>query len=134
MILDTQFLGTLVEQDPAARTKAGELDDEDTPTRVPTAVVWELYTGIGNAEDQAKRDTLERGYRRLLRSLPLIELDGDIAVRAGSLRGTHLRSDTLRNLDGADSIVAATALTLGEPVLSNDGDFRDVEDLTVVTF
>jgi predicted nucleic acid-binding protein len=45
-----------------------------------------------------------------------------------------MKSDRLSDLDGADSIVAAHGLLLDEPILSNDGDFQDVEGLDVVTY
>lgn len=134
MILDTQFLGRLIEQDPAARRKAADLDEREVPRRVPTAVVWEVYTGVGNVSEKSERATLRRGYRRLLQSLPVVGLDDDLARRAGTLRGKHLASDRVSALDGADSIVAAIGLAFDEPVVSNDSDFRDVEGLTVETY
>lgn len=45
-----------------------------------------------------------------------------------------MRSDTLTELDGADSVVAAHGLLHEEPVISNDTDFRDIEGLAVVTY
>lgn len=133
MILDTQYLGSLVEQLPNARAKAAALDDRDVPIRVPSAVVWEIYYGIGKTPE-TKRITLQRAYKRLLRAFPVVDLDDDLGRRAGVLRGKHADSDRLKNLDGADSIVAATALAKGEPVVSNDEDFQDVEGLIVETY
>lgn len=134
MILDTQFLGRLVEQDPDAREKAADFDERGVPRRVPTAVVWEIYTGLGNVDDEAQSVALQRGYRRLLQSLPVVDLDDNLARRAGVLRGKYMASDRLKALDGADSIVAATGLSFDEPVVSNDEDFRDVEGLAVETY
>lgn len=130
MILDTEFLGSLVEQTPAAKQKAGELDDTDVPVRVPAMVVWEVYYGVSNAP-KAKRDPLETAYETLFQSFPVVEMDDSLARQAGRIRGRHARSDSLATLDGADSAVAATALAYDEPVVSNDGDFGDVAELTV---
>jgi tRNA(fMet)-specific endonuclease VapC len=133
MILDTQYLGALVDGDAAAREKAAELDAKPVPTRVPTAVVWEAYTGIGNADIDAA-DELRALYERLLASRSTVDLSPEVARRAGELNGEHLRSDTLAELDGADSVVAAHGLLLDEAVVSNDADFRDVDGLDVVTY
>lgn len=133
MILDTQFLGNLVEQKSHARQKAAELDECDVALRVPSAVVWEIYYEIGNSRD-SKRITLQRGYKRLFRALPVVDLDDGLARRAGALRGKHARADRLANLDGADSVVAATSLSLGEAVISNDRDFEDVAGLELKTY
>ena len=133
MILDTEFLGSLVEQTPAAREKAGELDAREAPVRVPAMVVWELYYGVANAPEGA-RETLRVGYEKLFQSYPVVEMDDSLARRAGQIRGRHARSDSLATLDGADSAVAATALSCDEPVVSNDRDFRGVDGLTVETY
>lgn len=133
MILDTEFLGSLVEQTPAARRQAHVLDDRDAPVRVPAMVVWEVYYGVSNAPEP-KRNTLETGYEKLFRSFPVVEMNDELARTAGRIRGRHARSDALANLDGADSAVAATALSFDEPVVSNDNDFEDVNGLVVETY
>lgn len=134
MIVDTQYLGALADQNAAAREKAAELSDTAVPVRVPTAVVWEAYTGLGNIASESDATALRRLYERLLRSHSSLEMTPEVAKRAGELNGTHMNSDTRSQLDGADSVVAAHGLLLGEPVISNDSDFRDVEGLEVVTY
>lgn len=133
MILDTEFLGSLIEQHPDARQKAGKLDAEDVPVRVPSLVVWEIYYGVSNSTVK-NRETLRTGYEKLLQSVPVVDLSEELARRAGEIRGRHSRSDSIPNLDGADSAVAATAISYGEPVLSNNQDFQDVDGLDVVTY
>jgi len=134
MILDTQYLGRLVDADEAAREKARELDENAVPTRVPTAVVWEVYTGIGNAPLEEKGEELRALYERLIASRSTIDLSPEVAQRAGELKGKHMNSDVLKELDGADSIVAAHGLLLDEPVVSNDSDFQDVDGLEVISY
>jgi tRNA(fMet)-specific endonuclease VapC len=129
MILDTEFLISLQENDDPAVRKAAELDGR--PTRIPTMVVWELFASVGAGEDPAGN---RQKYDILLNAHPLVDLDEHIARRAGVLYGTHVASDTLKELDGADSVVAATALTMDQPVVSNDSDFQDVEGLQVETY
>lgn len=134
MILDTQYLGALADGNSAAREKAEELEERVVPTRVPTAVIWEAYTGIGNMELDEKGDQLRALYERLLTSRSTVDLTPEVARRAGELNGEHMNSDDLKALDGADPVVAAHGLLLDEPVVSNDSDFQDVEDLDVVTY
>jgi tRNA(fMet)-specific endonuclease VapC len=134
MILDTQYLGALADGNSEAREKAEELEERVVPTRVPTAVIWETYTGIGNMELDEKGDQLRALYERLLTSRSTGDLTPEVARRAGELNGEHMNSDDLKALDGADPVVAAHGLLLDEPVVSNDSDFQDVEDLDVVTY
>lgn len=134
MILDTQYLGALADGDEAAREKATELDEPAVATRVPAAVVWELYTAIGNAPLGENGEQLRALYERLLASRSTLDLSPEVARRAGELNGEHMTSDTVKQLDGADSVIAAHGLLLDEPVLSNDSDFQDVDGLEVVTY
>ncbi|MFB6176927.1 MAG: PIN domain-containing protein [Halobaculum sp.] len=134
MIVDTQYLGALADGDDAAREKARELDDSDVPTRVPTAVVWEAYTGVGQVATPAKAGRIRENSERLVSGRPTVDLTPHIARRVGQLRGTHQCSDTLPNLDGVDSLVAAHGLVRDEPVASNDTDFERVDGLNVVTY
>ncbi|MXR40798.1 PIN domain-containing protein [Halobaculum sp. WSA2] len=134
MILDTQSLGALVDRDEDARAKAAELEEDGIPIRIPTAVVWEAYTGIGNAADTDTAEQLRMLYERLSTSRSTLELTSQVARRAGELNGHHITSDSAAQLDGADSVVAAHGLLLDEPVISNDSDFQGVDGLGVVTY
>jgi predicted nucleic acid-binding protein len=134
VILDTQYLSALVDGNEAVRVKAEEIDETDAPTRIPTVVLWEAYTGIGNTTSDAVGRQLRELYERLQRSRSTVELTPTVARKAGSLNGNHLQSDTLSDLDGADSVIAAHGVLREEPVVSNDADFQDVEGLTVVTY
>jgi predicted nucleic acid-binding protein len=134
MILDTQFLGALVDGDGAARSKARELDERQVPTQIPTVVVWEAYTGIGNVASVDTARQLRTLYERLLQGRSTLDLTPEVARRAGELNGEHMKSDSRKQLDGVDSVVAAHGLFLDEPVVSNDSDFQDVDGLTVETY
>lgn len=134
MILDTQYLGALADRNPEARAKARELSTRRISTRVPTAVLWEAYIGIGNAADADMASRLRSVYEQLVAGRGTVDLTPSVARRAGELEGEHMKSDELANLDGADSIVAAHGLLLDEPVVSNDSDFQAVDGLEVVTY
>ena len=134
MILDTQYLGALADRQEAARAVARDLTARQVPTRIPTAVIWEAYTGINNAADDDLAGRLQGRYEQLVASRGTVDLMPAVSRRAGKLNGEHMRSDRLADLDGTDSIVAAHGLLLDEPVVSNDGDFQDVEELEVRTY
>jgi tRNA(fMet)-specific endonuclease VapC len=133
VILDTQYLGALAQQDPDARALAKEIDAGEAPTRIPSTVVWEIFYGLGKLVDGGAT-AIRRTYESLFEASTIVELDAAGARRAGTLRGKHEASDRLKTLDGADSAVAAHGLMLAEPVVSNDVDFGDVEGLEVVTY
>jgi predicted nucleic acid-binding protein len=134
VILDTNYLGDLLERNPAALEVSRHADESAEPIRLPTAVTWELCYGLGKIEDADYATTLRRKYSAIIEGTVSAALDDRIARRAGTLRGKHKASDRLKDLDGADSIVAAHGLILDEPVVSNDGDFQDVDGLDVVTY
>jgi predicted nucleic acid-binding protein len=135
VILDTEYLGNLVEQNPAARQLSRDIRSERRPGRVPSVVYWELFYGLGRLVDnESKQQRLRTAYEKLMRSRAVLDLDESVARRAGTLRGRHEASDSRRTLDGADSVVAAHGLILNEPVVSNDSDFQAVDGLDVVTY
>lgn len=131
MILDTDFLIALREDDEGAREFAAELERSSRPKRVPSIVVEELYVGVGAGEDRTANAAT---YEALLANESVVPLDGNIARRAGRLEGKHLTSDDKPNLGPADAIVAATGLAHSEPVATRDGDLASVDDLTIERF
>ena len=128
MILDTEFLISLRAEEEAALKLATELEASGVPTRVPTIVIEELYVSVGAG---SQSDANARDFEALVENKPVVELDDSIARRAGALEGAHLASDSDPNLGPGDAIVAATGLTLNEPVVTNDGDFQSVDGLRV---
>jgi predicted nucleic acid-binding protein len=134
VIVDTNYVGALVERDASALALAREADGSVEPVRLPTAVIWELFYGLGKLENREHSSTLRRKYSSITNGMATAEMDGSVARRAGELRGKHKASDSLRDLDGADSIVAAHGMAVNEPVATNDGDFQDVDGLEVVTY
>jgi predicted nucleic acid-binding protein len=134
VIVDTNYVGALVERDPGALALARDADGSVEPVRLPTAVIWELFYGLGKLEDREYSSKLRRKYSSITNGMATAEMDGFVARRAGELRGKHKASDSLRDLDGADSIVAAHGLVVNEPVATNDSDFQDIDGLDVVTY
>jgi predicted nucleic acid-binding protein len=134
VILDTNYVGALVERDPAALSLSRETDESAEPVRLPSAVAWELFYGLGKLDDTDYTTSLRRKYAGIISGTTTVAVDDSIARRAGTLRGRHAASDSRSDLDGVDSIVAAHGLVLDEPVVSNDADFQGVDGLDVATY
>lgn len=128
MILDTEFLIALDNQEPAAVRTKDALQAAGVPLRIPTVVVQELYVGVGVG---GQSFTNAQKYEALIANMPVVELDANIARQAGALQGLHLASNTKPNLGSADAVIAATGLQYNEPVVTDDGDFEHVDGLFV---
>ena len=128
MILDTEFLISLRAGEAEAVDLAAELEANSVPTRIPTVVVQELYVGVGAGDDATEN---ARAYEALVANKPVVDIDENIARRAGVLEGHHLTSDAKPTLGPGDATVAATGLVFNEPVVTNDSDFEHVDGLDV---
>ena len=128
MILDTEFLISLRAGESGAVDLAADLEAASVPTRVPAVVVQELYVGVGAGDDATEN---ARAYEALVANKPVVEIDANIARRAGVLEGHHLTSDAKPTLGPGDATVAATGLVFNEPVVTNDTDFEHVDGLDV---
>ncbi|MFB6270604.1 MAG: PIN domain-containing protein [Halobacterium sp.] len=131
MILDTSFCIALRGGEEDAVEVAGALEAANVPTRIPTVVVQELYLSVGYG-DHANENS--RDYERLLANKPVVDLDENIARRAGVLQGEHRADDDKPNLGPHDAAIAATGLTYNEAVLTGDEDFQSVDGLDVELF
>lgn len=131
MILDTDFLVALDDEESDAVGLARRLERRDVPLRVPSVVVQELYVAVGLGSNTVEN---ARKFESLLANKPVVDLGDPVARRAGVLEGQHIASDSKPDLGPADAIVAATALQYSEPVVTNDvSDFEAVDGLDVVT-
>jgi predicted nucleic acid-binding protein len=114
-----------------ARESGRPLDVEALPDRLAVSVVTigELRAGVLAAPDLATRD---RRLATLTAALLLepIPVDEDVAGAWARLRVT-LRDLGLR-MAVSDSWIAATALALGVPVVTQDDDYPEVPGLPVV--
>jgi predicted nucleic acid-binding protein len=131
MILDTNFLGALYADDPGAIELAEEIESKGLPARIPTAVIFEVFYGIEGADNP---DQLQSEYELLFASKPRTALTERVARRAGRFLSRSESSNTDRNLDLVDAMVAGTGLDYDEPVVTNDQAYQDVEGLAVRTY
>jgi tRNA(fMet)-specific endonuclease VapC len=131
MILDTSYLIALAEGDADAVALAREHEAAGLPQRIPSTVITELYVAVGAGESPNQN---ARKYEALVANLPVIEVDRNVARRAGVLQRQHLRNETKPNLGTADATIAAVGLAYNEPVVTTDeSDFSRVDGLQIVT-
>lgn len=112
--------------------ESGRLLDVDAlPDQLAVSIITigELRAGVLAATDISTRD---RRLNTLTSALALdpIPIDGDVAATWARLR-VALRDAELR-MPVNDSWIAATAMSLGVPVVTQDDDFPSVEGLDVV--
>lgn len=132
MILDTNYIIALDEQNPDAIELSREHDAANLPQRLPATVLSELYVSVGAR--QIPHDNAQ-AYEELVGNLPVVEIDENIARRAGAIQGEHLASDAKPTLGLADATIAATALVYNESVVTDDvDDFGSVEGLDLVSW
>ncbi|WP_251341356.1 PIN domain-containing protein [Haloplanus halophilus] len=118
MILDTNFLIDLDNDRPEAIEKARRIEREGLPRRVPRIVMFELWVAVGKG---TRTEHNRRKFERLLDGLPQVELTASIAKRAGEIEGETQAADPNDiGVGSADAIIAATAIDVGEPVVTDD--------------
>ncbi len=110
----------------------GRIDRSDIPRRVAVSMITigELRFGLLAAQDAATRTMRLRSLEGALAFGPL-PVDQRVADTWADLR-VALRSAG-RRLEINDSWIAATAITHGLPIVTQDRDFEDVPGLHVVT-
>ena len=124
MILDTSFLVHLLRGRDDAHRKGAELSSRKVVQRVPAPVVTELSYGVrmyGSGDER-------RQFENAMRMYPVVDLDRELARRAGGLLAeADRRAGGESGIDTVDPVIAAVADVLDEPVLtSNVGDFESL--------
>lgn len=95
-------------------------EGEDLELFAPTIVIFELFSG-----DSTKENSMVRKVYKLLGNFQQIDLDQEIARRAG-----EIFRDISHTFEIPDYIVAATALSKGAAVLTlNRKDFEKIPGL-----
>jgi len=101
------------------------------PARLAVSIIsiGELRAGVLAAADVATRDVRIATLIDAL-GLEAIPIDGPVAEAWARLRGALHNAG--RRMPANDSWIAATALSLGVPVVSQDDDFDDLPGLSVI--
>jgi predicted nucleic acid-binding protein len=106
--------------------EAGRIPDSGA---ISVITVGELWAGVLAAEapaDRARRlETLQRATR-----LAIVTIDSEVAATWARLRIAMHHAGC--RMKANDSWIAATAVSLGVPIVTQDDDFDDVPEVQVV--
>jgi predicted nucleic acid-binding protein len=114
-----------------ARESGRPLDDRALPDEMGVSVITigELRAGVLAAGDVEARS---RRLGTLTEALALQPLPVDDQVSESWARLRLLLRDSNQRMPVNDSWIAATALSLGIPVITQDDDYADITGLTVI--
>ncbi len=114
-----------------ARESGRPLNTDALPDEIAVSVITigELRAGVLAASDVSTRDRRLATLTNALSMQP-IPIDENVAEAWASLR-LRLR-DSSQRMPVNDSWIAATAMTLGVPVVTQDEDYVDVDGLAVI--
>ena len=117
MIIDSSYLFDLMAEDPDAFSKGAELVENGEMQWLPTPVVAEAYYWVTTA----RSTTTEQALRNRLLGYPRIEVDDEIARRAGELLATaDDRAGENVGVGANDGYIAAMADVLDDAVLTDN--------------
>ncbi len=107
------------------------LDAKALPDEIGVSVITigELRAGVLAATDVETRDRRLATLTQALAMEPL-PIDAQVADRWAKLR--ILLRDSGKRMPVNDSWIAATAMSLGIPVVTHDGDYVEISDLEVI--
>lgn len=107
------------------------LDVKALPDEMGVSVITigELRAGVLAATDVETRDRRLATLTQALAMEPL-PIDAQVADRWAKLR--ILLRDSGKRMPVNDSWIAATAMSLGIPVVTHDGDYVEISDLEVI--
>jgi len=129
MILDTTFIIDLLKNKANAVAKAAELEKSSFPIRTTTVNVFELWQGLEDIRDQAKKERIEQ----FLSSIGLLSLDRESAKAAGTIYGELKRKGEL--LEAEDCLIAGICLQHGDIILTrNQKHFERIKTIRVETY
>jgi predicted nucleic acid-binding protein len=122
VIIDSSYLFDLMADDPDAFAKGADLVADGEMQWLPTPVVAETYYGVATA----RSNTTEQDVRNRLLGYPRIDVDEEIARRAGALlAAADDRAGSNAGVGANDGYIAAMADILDDAVLTaNVEDFE----------
>ncbi|CCQ33855.1 PilT protein [Halorhabdus tiamatea SARL4B] len=131
MIIDSSYLFDLMAEDPAAFSKGAELVEKGEMQWLPTPVVAEAYYCVGTV----RSDTTEQAVRNRLLGYPRIDVDEEIARKAGELLAAaddHVGGDA--GVGPNDAYIAAMADVLDDAVLTDNVEDFEALGVPVETY
>jgi predicted nucleic acid-binding protein len=114
-----------------ARESGRTLDESALPDEVAVSIITigELRAGLLSADDVRVRD---RRLATLTTAMGLdpVPVDDAVAEQWGRLR--VLLRDSMQRMRVNDSWIAATAMALGLPVVTQDADYVELDELPII--
>lgn len=130
MIVDTNVLIRVMQDDERAKRKIAALEDRRVHLRLSSVSQFELFHSIERVNDPTER---RRIIERVLESKPTYPADDTVMKKAGRIDG-RLTSDG-RSIGIGDTIIGATALVHEEPVLTeNVKHFERIDGLEIESY
>lgn len=115
MLLDTSFLIDLMRGDEGAVEAARQLETDLVQQRLSAMTVYELFYGVARSDQSAaERSTVES----VVSTKPVHPADDAVMRKAGRLAGALANEG--QAVDDGDVVIAATAIALDEPVLTQN--------------
>jgi len=131
MIIDSSYLFDLMAEDTGAFSKGAELVEKGEMQWLPTPVVAEAYYGVTTA----RSDTTEQEVRNRLLGYPRIDVDEEIARKAGELLAvTDDRVGGNVGVGPNDGYIAAMADVLDDTVLTDNVEGFEALGVPIETY
>lgn len=130
MIVDTNVLIRILQNDREAISKVAEVEEEYGQLRISSISEFELYHSIERVNNLTER---RREIEAVLDTKTTYPADSTVMKKAGRIDGRLTAAGD--EIEMADAVIAATALVNEEPVLTeNVRHFDRVEEVTVETY
>lgn len=131
MIIDSSYLFDLMAEDPDAFSKGTALVEEGEMQWLPTPVIAEAYYGVATA----RSNTTEQEVRNRLLGYPRIDVDEEIARKAGVLlAAADDRGGGNAGVGPIDGYIAAMADILDDAVLTDNVEDFEAMGVPVETY
>ncbi|AXG06344.1 type II toxin-antitoxin system VapC family toxin [Haloplanus rubicundus] len=131
MIIDSSYLFDLMAEDPDAFSKGAELVEDGEMQWLPTPVVAEAYYGVFTA----RSNTTEKEVRNRILGYPRIDVDEEIARKAGKLlAAADDRGGGNASVGTNDGYIAAMADVLDDAVLTDNVEDFEALGVPVETY
>lgn len=130
VVADTSFLVDVLRGQREALDLLDELEGAREPIQVPAVALFELHRGLAHSRVPDKE---RRNIEEVVASKPFLPLDQEASVEGGRIDGElEARGGPI---DPEDSMIAATAKTRGEAVVTgNEAHFGRIEGLELLAY
>ena len=130
MIVDTDVLIDVMQDNDRATRKIRDFEDHHVPLRISSVSQFELYHRVERVDNPGRR---RRRIENVLETKPTYPADSTVMKKAGRIDG-QLTSDG-KAIGIGDTIIGATALVHEESILTRNVDhFERIDGLDVESY